>query len=176
MGADGPSGLRCLGTKSCTLWASSGFVDLWCLTHISLQICAPNSKLILVDAIGCRCSSQWGSTGKRAGLRRDLIFFFFFFNEVRDAASISAYYGYPKLWILRYPAHRYHAVDLIAHAPREKTRCRVYHGVEWSWMVTYVDLIVLLISLYFPNGLTNVTWHPNVVSYHVCEVSLMSYQ
>jgi hypothetical protein len=39
-------------------------------------------------------------------------FFFFFFNEVRDAASNSAYYGYPKLWILRYPAHRYHAVRM----------------------------------------------------------------
>jgi hypothetical protein len=26
------------------------------------------------------------------------------------AASNSAYSGYPELWILRYPAHRYHAV------------------------------------------------------------------
>jgi hypothetical protein len=34
-----------------------------------------------------------------------------FFTEVRGAASNSAYYyGYPELWILRYPAHRYHAV------------------------------------------------------------------
>jgi hypothetical protein len=35
---------------------------------------------------------------------------YFFFTEVRGAASNSAYYGYPELWILRYPAHRYHAV------------------------------------------------------------------
>jgi hypothetical protein len=27
-----------------------------------------------------------------------------------NAASNSAYHGYPELWILRYPAHRYHAV------------------------------------------------------------------
>jgi hypothetical protein len=33
-----------------------------------------------------------------------------FFTEIRGAASNSAYYGYPNLWILRYPAHRYHAV------------------------------------------------------------------
>jgi hypothetical protein len=26
------------------------------------------------------------------------------------AASNSTYYGYPELWILRYPAHRYRAV------------------------------------------------------------------
>jgi hypothetical protein len=42
---------------------------------------------------------------------------FFFFNEVRDAASNSAYYGYPKLWILRYPAHRYHAVPTPGFEP-----------------------------------------------------------
>jgi hypothetical protein len=37
----------------------------------------------------------------------------FFFTEVRSAASNSAYYSYPKVWILRYPAHRYHAVPLL---------------------------------------------------------------
>jgi hypothetical protein len=31
-------------------------------------------------------------------------------NVFFGAASNSAYYGYPELWILRYPAHRYHAV------------------------------------------------------------------
>jgi hypothetical protein len=41
----------------------------------------------------------------------------FFFNEVRGAASNSAYYGYPELWILRYPAHRYHAVPLPGFEP-----------------------------------------------------------
>jgi hypothetical protein len=44
-------------------------------------------------------------------------FSFFFFNEVRDAASNYAYYGYPKLWILRYPAHRYHAVPSPGFEP-----------------------------------------------------------
>jgi hypothetical protein len=39
-----------------------------------------------------------------------LLWIFLFFNEARGAASNSAYYGYPELWILRYPAHRYHAV------------------------------------------------------------------
>jgi hypothetical protein len=34
----------------------------------------------------------------------------FLFYEVRGAASNSAYYGYPELWILRYPAQRCHAV------------------------------------------------------------------
>jgi hypothetical protein len=48
-------------------------------------------------------------------------FFCFFFNEVRDAASNSAYYGYPKLWILRYPAHRYHAVHVLTIRPRRST-------------------------------------------------------
>jgi hypothetical protein len=43
--------------------------------------------------------------------------FFFVFNDVRDAASNSVYYGYPELWILRYPAHRYHAVPLTLVHP-----------------------------------------------------------
>jgi hypothetical protein len=34
---------------------------------------------------------------------------FFFFTGV-SAASNSAYHGCPEMWILRYPAHRYHAV------------------------------------------------------------------
>jgi hypothetical protein len=33
------------------------------------------------------------------------------------AASNSAYSGYPELWILRYPAHRYHAVPLPGFEP-----------------------------------------------------------
>jgi hypothetical protein len=34
-----------------------------------------------------------------------------FFTEVKGTASnYSAYYGYPELWILRYPAHRHQAV------------------------------------------------------------------
>jgi hypothetical protein len=48
-------------------------------------------------------------------------FFFFFFTEVRGtcifAASNSAYSGYPELWILRYPAHRYHAVPSPGFEP-----------------------------------------------------------
>jgi hypothetical protein len=31
------------------------------------------------------------------------------FSFVRATASNSAYSGYPELWILWYPAHRYHA-------------------------------------------------------------------
>jgi hypothetical protein len=37
--------------------------------------------------------------------------------KFRDAASNSAYYGYPELWILRYPAHRYHAVPSPGFKP-----------------------------------------------------------
>jgi hypothetical protein len=36
---------------------------------------------------------------------------------VRGAASNSAYYGYPKVWILRYPAHRYRAVPSPGFEP-----------------------------------------------------------
>jgi hypothetical protein len=46
------------------------------------------------------------------------IFFLNFFTEVRGAASNSAYYGYPELWILRYPAQRYHAVPSPGFKPR----------------------------------------------------------
>jgi hypothetical protein len=35
---------------------------------------------------------------------------FFLLIDARGAASNSAYYGYPELWILGYPAQRYHAV------------------------------------------------------------------
>jgi hypothetical protein len=53
----------------------------------------------------------------------------FFFTNVRGAASNSAYYGYPDLWILRYPAQRYHAVPLPGFEPtttegkKENPRC-----------------------------------------------------
>jgi hypothetical protein len=40
-----------------------------------------------------------------------------FFTEVRGAASNSAYYGYPELWISRYPAHRYHVVSSPGFEP-----------------------------------------------------------
>jgi hypothetical protein len=36
-----------------------------------------------------------------------------FFTEVIN----SAYYGYPELWIIRYPAHRYHAVPSPGFEP-----------------------------------------------------------
>jgi hypothetical protein len=45
------------------------------------------------------------------------LFILFFFTEVRGAASNSAYYGYPELWILRYPAQRYHAVPSPGFEP-----------------------------------------------------------
>jgi hypothetical protein len=45
------------------------------------------------------------------------LFTFFFFTEIRGAASNSAYYGYPELWILRYPAQRYHAVPSPGFEP-----------------------------------------------------------
>jgi hypothetical protein len=38
-------------------------------------------------------------------------------SEVGGAASNSAYYGYPELWILRYPAQRYHAVPSPGFEP-----------------------------------------------------------
>jgi hypothetical protein len=41
----------------------------------------------------------------------------FFFTEVRGAASNSAHYGYPELWILRYPPHRYHAMSSSGFEP-----------------------------------------------------------
>jgi hypothetical protein len=39
-----------------------------------------------------------------------IFYIYIFFLEVWGATSNSAYYGHPELWILRYPAHRYHAV------------------------------------------------------------------
>jgi hypothetical protein len=54
------------------------------------------------------------------------LLFFFFFKEVRDAASNSAYYGYPKLWILRYPAHRYHAVPSPGFEPTTRSTMDFY--------------------------------------------------
>jgi hypothetical protein len=47
----------------------------------------------------------------------NLLLLFIFFTEVRGAASNTAYYGYPELWILRYPAHRYHAVPSPGFEP-----------------------------------------------------------
>jgi hypothetical protein len=47
-----------------------------------------------------------------------------FVTEVSGAASNSVYYGYPELWILRYPAHRYHAVPSPGFEPT--TLCK-----EW---------------------------------------------
>jgi hypothetical protein len=47
----------------------------------------------------------------------EILFFFFFFTEARGAASNSAYYGYPELWILRYPAQRYHTVPSPGFEP-----------------------------------------------------------
>jgi hypothetical protein len=41
----------------------------------------------------------------------------FVVTEVRGAASNSAYYDYPELWIQRYPAHRYHAVPWPGFKP-----------------------------------------------------------
>jgi hypothetical protein len=42
---------------------------------------------------------------------------FVFFIEVKGAAINSAYYGYPELCILRYPAHRCHAVTSPGFEP-----------------------------------------------------------
>jgi hypothetical protein len=75
-----------------------------------------------------------------------------FFNEVRDAASNSAYNGYPKLWILRYPAHRYHAVPSPGFEPttlwlrvRDVLTIRPRRSIEYSciqgcrhWVVTWL--------------------------------------
>jgi hypothetical protein len=46
-----------------------------------------------------------------------LMFPGFLFCEVRSAASNSACYGYPELWILRYPPHRYHTVPSPGFEP-----------------------------------------------------------
>jgi hypothetical protein len=43
--------------------------------------------------------------------------FFFILRSGVRAASNSAYSGYPDLWILRYPAHRYHAVPSPGFEP-----------------------------------------------------------
>jgi hypothetical protein len=40
-----------------------------------------------------------------------------FFTKVLGAASNYAYYGYPELWILRCPAHRYHAMPSPGFEP-----------------------------------------------------------
>jgi hypothetical protein len=42
---------------------------------------------------------------------------FFFLIVARGAATNSAYYGYPQLWILRHPAQRCHAVPSPGFEP-----------------------------------------------------------
>jgi hypothetical protein len=75
----------------------------------SLQLSSPKTQKLL------QINNQWFSSF--IGNSLIFFFFFFFFIEFRDAESISAYYGYPKLWILRYPAHRYHAVPSPGFEP-----------------------------------------------------------
>jgi hypothetical protein len=45
------------------------------------------------------------------------LFYFFLLRLGVRTASNSAYSGYPKLWILRYPAHIYHAVPSPGFEP-----------------------------------------------------------
>jgi hypothetical protein len=54
---------------------------------------------------------------KRYSKSSAMTLLFFFFTEVRGAASNSAYYGYPELWILRYPAQGYHVVPSAGFKP-----------------------------------------------------------
>jgi hypothetical protein len=65
-----------------------------------------------------------------------------FLIEIRGAASNSAYSGYPELWILRYPAHRYHAVPSQvsnprpSHAPARQLLFVEDNARALSWLVT----------------------------------------
>jgi hypothetical protein len=65
---------------------------------------------------------------------------FFSFIEVRDAASNSANYGYPELWILRYPALRYHAVPSPGFEPTTlwlRVRYPIHSATTllWLWVI-----------------------------------------
>jgi hypothetical protein len=58
------------------------------------------------------------STSRKQCLSSPFLFFYFFLLRLGvRAASNSAYSGYPKLWILRYPAHRYRAVSSSGFEP-----------------------------------------------------------
>jgi hypothetical protein len=54
----------------------------------------------------------WNKCPKMDALNKVRLSFFLLRLGVR-AASNSAYSGYPELWILRYPAHRYRAVPSL---------------------------------------------------------------
>jgi hypothetical protein len=66
----------------------------------------------------------------QTNLCKNLLILFFFFTEVRGAASNSAYYGYPELWILRYPAQRYHAVPSSGFEPTTLIVFRIHFLYE----------------------------------------------
>jgi hypothetical protein len=51
------------------------------------------------------------------------------------AASNSAYYGYPELWILKYPAHRYNAVPSPGFEPTTTLCLRVRHPNDSATML-----------------------------------------
>jgi hypothetical protein len=52
-------------------------------------------------------------------------FFFFVTEDIGVPQAILLINGYPELWILRYPAHRYHAVPSPGFEPT--TQLRVQH-------------------------------------------------
>jgi hypothetical protein len=56
--------------------------------------------------VGLRCPFFAGQSEMGNGIQKSAIFFFLLRLGLR-AASNSAYSGYPELWIIRYPAHRY---------------------------------------------------------------------
>jgi hypothetical protein len=57
----------------------------------------------------------WGSADE---LKRTVKFIVGFFTEVRGTCRKQfCLFGYPELWILRYPAHRYHAVPSPGFEP-----------------------------------------------------------
>jgi hypothetical protein len=67
----------------------------------------------------CPSSSVCRACCNHQRYRPETLYIFFlnkkkiFFTDVRN----SAYSGYPELWILRYPAHRYHAVPSPGFEP-----------------------------------------------------------
>jgi hypothetical protein len=95
------------------------FCDFWWINHTKtayyiMMFFPPSHKFFFFFSVrSCLeelfSKEYYSSKVLWAFLRATTVRCQFFFNEVRDAASNSAYYGYPKLWILRYPAHRYHA-------------------------------------------------------------------
>jgi hypothetical protein len=93
-------GLSCKDTECIPVaWFYAGFNDMAAILDAILKFTPPARDPRYPQVVLC------------------LFSFVFLLRLWVRAASNSAYSGYPELWILRYPAHRYHAVPSPGFEP-----------------------------------------------------------